>query len=62
VSRILAQVFWLALVLAAMILSIFGSLTGFIFHPWPVPVLWDLLLLHLLLNGIIGWDIYVVPD
>ena len=43
-----------------------GSVFGFIFLSLPLSVLWALLLLHrllpLLLNGIIAWDIYVVPS
>ena len=42
---------------------LFGSLTGFVFLPLPLPVLLGLLHLrhphHLLLSGIIAWDISV---
>jgi hypothetical protein len=64
VFRISARVIWLVLALAAVILSVFGSLTGFVFLLLHLPVLSVLLRLHqlppLLLSGIIGWDIYVV--
>jgi hypothetical protein len=47
-----------------MILSVSRSLTGIVFLPLPLSVLWALLLLHrllpLLLSGTIALDIYVV--
>jgi hypothetical protein len=53
------------LALVALILSIFGILTGFIFLPLPLLVLLALVLLHqflyIFLSVIIAWDIYVVP-
>ena len=61
VFRIDARVSWLVLALAAMILSVFGSLTGFVFLPLHLPVF--LLLLPPLqgpsLSGIIVWAIFV---
>jgi hypothetical protein len=50
------RVTWLVLHLAVMILSVFGSLTGFVFLLLRLPVFLDLLLLLLpccLLSGII---------
>ena len=67
VFRIDARGLWLVLALAAVTHSVSGSLTGFIFLPLPLsvlspPPLPSLLLhppLHLLLSGIIVWDIFV---
>ena len=58
-----SRVSWLILALIDVILSVFGSLTSFVFLPLLLPVL--LVLLHLrhahllLLSGIIVWDISV---
>jgi hypothetical protein len=49
VSMFSAPVNWLAQALAVMILSVFGSLIGFIFLPLIPPNLWALILLHWLL-------------
>jgi hypothetical protein len=57
ISRIIALVTWLALAPVVVIHNIFGSLTGFVFHPLRLPVLLALpMLLHprrCLLSGII---------
>jgi hypothetical protein len=64
--RIVARVTWLVLALVVMIHSVFGSLTGFVFLPLPLPVSPALLVLlhphHLLLSGIIIWVIFVALD
>ncbi|WVZ80634.1 hypothetical protein U9M48_028093 [Paspalum notatum var. saurae] len=58
-SWIVTRVTWLVLALVVVILSIFGSLTGFVYLPLHLPVLtaplWLLRPLLLLLSGIIGW-------
>ncbi|WVZ71374.1 hypothetical protein U9M48_019966 [Paspalum notatum var. saurae] len=63
--RIVTRVTWFVLALVVVILSVFGSLTGFVFLPLRLPVLtaplWLLYPLRLLLSGIIGWVTFVAP-
>ncbi|WVZ75789.1 hypothetical protein U9M48_023820 [Paspalum notatum var. saurae] len=62
---IITGVTWLVLALVVVILSVFGSLTGFDFLPLRLPVLtaplWLLCPLRLLLSGIIGWVTFMAP-
>ncbi|WVZ71258.1 hypothetical protein U9M48_019867 [Paspalum notatum var. saurae] len=63
--RIITRVTWLVLALVVVILSVFGSLNGFVFLPLRLPILtaplWLLRPLLLLLSGIIGWVTFVAP-
>ncbi|CAD6202630.1 unnamed protein product [Miscanthus lutarioriparius] len=61
--QISARVSWLVLALAAVILGVFGNLITFVFLPRLASLVGSaslIGLLHLLLGGIIDWDIYVV--
>lgn len=62
IFRIDAWVTWFVLALTTLILSVFGSVTAFVFLPMCLPVLLDLLLLLLprcLPSGFIVWVIFV---